>query len=372
VGIKRLSLGDSPRLDIKRCNGNLEVRGLPRRDIVLESDTTSFHVTEAEEAAAVDELNEDCAIQMPEQGHLRIGSVNGELKLKGILGTTEVEYLAMDCIARHTGSLAIRSIAGNVHVRHATTVVTLGTVNGNVTLRDIDASVSINYVAGNFWGRNLQAGLHIEQVNGDVALHTDFAPGSSFQLATSGSVLLRVPSSANVRIAIPHQTAIEANENLKIVTEDEQRIVVMGTGDADVRIVTASSIRIRSDETCDMEDNCNFAFDGSIDAYMTDVSAKIDAQMSQIEARLNDLPGRVRTRVERKLEAAQRKVESALSEAEQARYHFESKYGDQIAYAPTREPVSEEERLAILRMLERGTISVQEAENLLAALEKGA
>jgi DUF4097 and DUF4098 domain-containing protein YvlB len=345
---------------------------LPRLDIILESVSASFHVIEVDETAAVDELNEDCSIQMPEQGHLRIGSVTGELTLKGILGTTEVEHLAMDCIARHTGSLSISSIAGDVHVRHAATAVTLGTVNGHVTLRDIDAPVSITYVAGNFWGRNLQAGLHIEQVNGDVALHTDFAPNSSFQLATSGSVLLRVPSSANVRIAIPHQTAIEADESLKIVTEGEQRIVVMGTGNADVRIIRASSVRIRSDETCDMECDCNFAFEGDIDAYMTDVSAKIDAQISQIEARLNDLPGRVRTRVERKLEAAQRKVESALRETEQATYHFESRYGDQIVYAPPREPVSEEERLTILRMLERGTISVQEAENLLAALEKGA
>jgi hypothetical protein len=38
---------------------------------------------------------------------------------------------------------------------------------------------------------------------------------------------------------------------------------------------------------------------------------------------------------------------------------------------PAGEPVSEQERLLILQMLEQGTITVEEAERLLSALEGG-
>jgi hypothetical protein len=204
-----------------------------------------------------------------------------------------------------------------------------------------------------------------------LALHTDFAPGSLFQLAASGDVLFRVPCNANVRFKIPFQTAIQVDEGLTIIDEGEQKIIVLGTAAAEVQVNAAASVRIQSDETCDLEGGRAFMFDGNIDAYMTDVSAKIDAQMSQIEARLNDLPDRVRSRIERKLEAAQRKVESALHDTEKAGGGARYAYCGQAVCVPTREPISEEERLAILRMLEKGTITVQEAENLLATLEKG-
>jgi hypothetical protein len=370
MDIKRLNLGKSPRVEIGCCDGDLEARGLSRQDIALESDTSSFQFTTAQQTVVVDYMEGSCAIRMPEQGHLRIGSLSGQLTLKGVLGTTEVQHVEGDCVGRHIGSLTVGSIDGDAHLRHTGSPITLGAVGGSATLRDIDMPITITHIGGSFWGRNLPAGLHIEQVDGDLALHTDFAPGSSFQLAVSGDVLFRVPSNATVRFKILRKIAIQVDEGLKIIDEGEQKIIVLGTGAAEVQVSAAASIRVQSDETCDMESGRAFTFDGNIDAYMTDVSAKIDAQMSQIEAKLNNLPDRVRSRIERKLEAAQRKVESALHDAEKAGGSDQYAWCGQVICAPPHEPISEEERISILRMLEKGTITIQEAENLLATLEK--
>lgn len=371
MDIKRLNLGITPRVEINRCNGDLEVRGLSRQDIALESDTPLFQIDATEDTAVIREMDGSCAIRMPEQGHLRIGSVSGRFTLKGVLGTTKVEAVGGDCVARHTGSLMVGSIGGDAHLRHVSSPITLDAVGGSATLRDIDAPITIAHVGGSFWGRNLPAGLHIEQIDGDLALHTDFAPDSLFHLAASGDVLFRVPSTASIRFKVPRQTAIQVDESLSIIDEGEQKIIMLGTGAAEVRVGVAASIRIQSDETCNIEGRHAFTFDENIDAYMTDVSARIDAHMSQIEAKLNGLPDHVRSRIERKLEAAQRKVESALHDAEKAEGSARYPYSGQVGCTPTREPISEEERLSVLRMLERGTITVQEAENLLATLEKG-
>lgn len=371
MNIKRFNLGKSPRVEINRCDGDLEARGLSRQDIALESDTSPFQVTATEDTAVVGEMEGSCAIRMPEQGHLRIGSLSSQLTLKGVLGTTEVDHIGGDCIARHTGSLKLGSIDGDAHLRHSDSPITVDAVRGDATLCDIDAPITIKHVGGDFWGRNLPAGLQIEQIDGDLALHTDFSPGSSYQFATRGDILFRVPSNANARFKMPRQTAIRVDDDLTIIDEGGQQIIVLGTGAAEVQVSAAASIRVQSDETCDMEGGRAFTFDGNIDAYMTDVSAKLDAQMSQIEARLNDLPDRVRSRIERKLEVAQRKVESALRDAEQSGGSAQYTCCGQVVCALAHEPISEEERLAILRMLERGTITVQDAENLLATLGKG-
>lgn len=371
MDIKRLNLGKTPHVQINRCDGDLEARGLSRQDIALESDASSFQVTAVQETAVIDEVDGDCAIRMPEHGHLRLGSVSGRLTVKGVLGTTEVEAIGGDCVARHIGSLRVGSIGGDIHLRHIDSPITLGAVGGSATLRDIGAPITLTHVGGSFWGRNLPAGLHIEQIDGDLALHTDFAPGSSFQFATGGDVLFRVPSNANVRFKVSRQAAIQVDEGLTVIDEGQQKIIVLGTGAAEVQVSASANVRVQSDETCDMEGGRTFTFDENVDAYLTDVSARIGAQMSQIEARLNDLPDGVRSRIERKLEVAQRKVESALRDAEKAEGSARQAYCGQVVYAPPREPISEEERLAILRMLEKGTITVQEAENLLATLEKG-
>jgi len=368
---KRFNLGKSPHVEISNCDGDLEARGFCRQDVALESSTSPFLVTTTNSTAVIDEMDGNCAIRMPEEGHLRIGSLDDQLTLKGVLGTVTAEYVGGNCVARHIGSLKVDSIEGDVHLRHSGSPIALGSVGGSATLRDIEGLITISRVGGSFWGRNLPAGLQVEQIDGDLALHTDFEPGSLFRFAVSGSALFRVPSNASVRFKVPHDTAIQVNTGLTILNEGEQQIIVFGTGAAAVEVSASANIRIQSDETCDMESDCAFTFDGNIDAYMTDVSAQIDAQMSQIETRLNDLPGHIRSRVERKLEAAQRKVESALREAETGGEYTQYAYCGQAVCVPSHEPISEGERLTILRMLEKGTITVREAETLLATLEKG-
>nr|MBI2904428.1 hypothetical protein [Chloroflexota bacterium] len=89
-------------------------------------------------------------------------------------------------------------------------------------------------------------------------------------------------------------------------------------------------------------------------------------------------------RIERHAEAAQRRAEAAQHRAERGKrpptsgWMFEGPrpptpprapkppWGPK---APATDPVSDEERMSILRMLEQGKINVAQAEKLLAALE---
>ena len=80
---------------------------------------------------------------------------------------------------------------------------------------------------------------------------------------------------------------------------------------------------------------------------------------------------KAREKLERKLVAARRKQELKAQAAQRrARTQVKRSWDSEApAYAARAEPVSEEERLMILNMLEQKKISLEEAEQLLAALE---
>jgi hypothetical protein len=95
---------------------------------------------------------------------------------------------------------------------------------------------------------------------------------------------------------------------------------------------------------------------------------------------------RISRRVEQAAERAQRKIEAANRRIEQKVHAAERRGRAKVALGigrwnwdlspkgvpvPPKAPVSDEERLAILKMLQEKKISAEDAEKLLAALEGG-
>ncbi len=86
-----------------------------------------------------------------------------------------------------------------------------------------------------------------------------------------------------------------------------------------------------------------------------------------------DFSQRINRQVQEALRQAERGLRQALSQMKGARREWSTvaatRREDEGASESHRESVSEEERLAVLRMLAEKRISVEEAEALLAALE---
>jgi ElaB/YqjD/DUF883 family membrane-anchored ribosome-binding protein len=173
--------------------------------------------------------------------------------------------------------------------------------------------------------------------------------------------------------------SIEADEGFASMAEGRRRTITLGSGQASVTLRADGNVRIKrwgyhSDDT-----EYPFAFD-DFTAHLDDVFAQIDVQFSNIEPSLHGLPDHIRGRVSRKLEKARRRMEDAQRRVEETVQSAVRDIGDRHIHAAAAEfelpeslrgvePVTEQERLAVLQMLEEGKITVQEAERLLAALE---
>ena len=82
---------------------------------------------------------------------------------------------------------------------------------------------------------------------------------------------------------------------------------------------------------------------------------------------------RAQAKMERKLEATRRRAERKARAAERAA-RDRRRRAEPVEWTPSppkkvSEPVSDEERLMILQLLEQGKITTEEAEQLLSALE---
>jgi sRNA-binding protein len=130
----------------------------------------------------------------------------------------------------------------------------------------------------------------------------------------------------------------------------------------------------------DLEDNLR--------AMTDNLEAQLGAMAVQLESQLTGLPwgdeiaARITERVQRAMERAEANVEKAMRKAERyaakaehrsaaatARREAPRMYVSQQPAKPRPAPVNDEERATVLRMVEEGKVTVEQAELLLSAME---
>jgi hypothetical protein len=370
---KRFSLGLSPNVHIVSCGGNLEIRGSSREETIIEFNDTDTVINENEGAITI-ETDGSCVIRFPENGSVNIGDVDGSLQLKHALGSVIVASVDGSVSVRQVGPLAIGSVDGQVNIRNVNGSLTLEKAEGHVSVRDVAGEVVIAHVGGHFSGRNMAAGGRITNVDGNVALRTGVEEGTSLEFHADGNADLSIPEDANLRVIAHADGGVKANSAFEIFEDGETFSAVIGNGEATITASAGGRIRIKTTTAFDPEDDTMVDLE-DFNLRLDEVFNQIDASFMSFEPALDALPHRVRSRVSRKLEAARQRVEDAQKSVSKTVVSAQRDLGDQGWGTPPAdgiqrsEPIAEQERMAVLQMLEQGTITVQEAEMLISALE---
>lgn len=375
MAVKRLNLGANPRVEITGCGGNLEVRGTSREELSIEAHSEDIQIAEQEGGVVIHCPDSSCFVRMPEGGQLVIGQVDGAVRIKDLGGPVEIGRIEGQCSVRRVSSLVASAVQGEMRVYDIRGPLTIGVVEGHLTLRDIEGPITAEAVEGHFYGSNVPAGIHLGRLEGNLALRTDFNPGSSYQFLVDGHATFSVPQDANVRFTIKAEGRVRADHGMDITTEGRHRMVTIGSGESSIDVTTDGHVSIKYWDYYTGDEEAPFAFD-DFSSHIEDIFTQMDSHFRDFEPSLSNLPDHVRGRVTRKLDNARRKVEEAQRRVEKAVRSAERDVDKvatgskvQVGFARGAEPVSEEERLLILKMLEEGKISVGEAEKLLAALE---
>ncbi len=272
-------------------------------------------------------------------GLLRLGTVEGDLRVSSA-GDVRVTTIH--------GDVALENVAGAVHVEQ---------VYGDARLSHVEKQAVLGQVRGDMRGVALLGGLSVAHVAGDLSLEGPFPAAEGYAVHAGGDAKLRLHGEDDVQLLVRAGGRIRANLPLTPTGDGTTTYTAsLGAGSVQIALTNGGDLRIEADGV----DATRGAWERGRDAG-TDPFAE-----------LSTLGDRIRRQVAASLAAAGINPETGEINLGRGRAPRTSARWPKPAPSPERpKGVSESltsEQLAILKMLEEGRITTDEADSLLRAL----
>ncbi len=340
--------------------------------------------------------------------------VNGDLSIVNIGSSATIGDVGGINLENIGSQLVARRVRGDLKVT--------GRIGGNAAVRDVDGQVMITSVGGSLHLREISGGITAD-IGGNATI--EFSPVSwqAYKLDSGGSIRAHVPADSNATFELL-SGARDIRINTPEITErleEGNYTLTLGEGAAAVKFNAGGTVNITTREADwggleDFEIDFGEEIGSMAEEIANQAVRQIETQLEMIENNLNvHLSGlgtslsaaglseerareleerlekareraaeraeqaaqRARQRLKLKIAAAQRKAQrksqaAAARAARKARQHRgETSFRIIPPPIPPQpiDPVSEQERMMILQMLQDKKISVEQAEKLLSALE---
>jgi len=412
-----LQTGPTPKVTLT-IDGDLTLKGWDEPQVLARSlSGNDLHMEQRDDEVFI-RCYRDCLVRVPYDAQVIIERVSGHATLKSLEGKVDIAKVDGHLTLRSVGAVNIEQVHGNLAGRGVTGDLIVQRVDGNLTLRDIEGNFyAEGPVNGNLVLKDL-AGNAREQVNGNIILSLDPPPGSQIELTAHGNLVCRLVADASARVTIERagQIAVKIPDIATTAGIEAPYEITLGEGDAQVTLAADGNLVLSALppdwEIGELDVDLGEDFESLAETLGEQISRQVEAQLElleqQLQTQLENLTAslgsagfsaeraeriarraqeaseRARARAEEKLRQAQERMERKL-EAARRRAEMKARAAERAARdrrkrptvlswsstfsQPEREPVSDEERLLILQMLEQGKITPEEAGQLLAALE---
>jgi len=408
-----IPVGLNPNISVHNVSGDLRVAGWDRNELMAKTDADHLDVASGSDPITI-ACYEDLILYIPRntnlivervsgdaslqalQGPVSLGPVSGDLTMND-LGPITLNEVHGDASLRNVGAISSGSISGDLVVRGAHGPCTLDSVSSDASLRDVDGVVTIQNVGSDLYVRNIRGGVHAS-VGNDAALYVDPKPGQTYDVTAGNDLIARLSPEPNVKL---HLTASSPESiqvdfpGVEVPRDCSECHVTVGpeTPGMPEMILQAGDDLLVTSAADPWESAADFGKgmrDGGMDwplppDFSERINRRVQAAMERANAHLEAANRRAEAAGQRasvKIEAAMRRAEAKARAAEVrarrgaghvhaninvGRWNWDLFPGGEPEQ--TNAPVSDDERLTILKMLQEKKISLEEAEKLLAALE---
>jgi hypothetical protein len=355
-----LSAGKSPKIKIDAIDGDLSVVGWDGEEILIKTDEDELTLAQNGDAVSFS-CTDDVSLRIPRDASLSIARIGGDMALRGVVGSVDIKEVDNDLSMRDVGSVAIDTIKADFSLRGAKGNLYVKSVGGDVSVRDVEGNITFDSVADDLALRGGRGNIKVN-VGEDVVVYLEPEAGGAYAITAGEDILLVLKPNANVTLSM-HGDEIAVDwpgiENQEDFTE---RVLVLGDGSAKISLNAGGDIRVTNDAEAgnSAEDFGNFA---GMNFDWSGFGERISRQVEQATARAAKRAEEAARRVERHAERHARRWKGG-------RWNWEmGPKGVPTPPTPPSEPVAEEERMAVLKMLAEKKITAEQAEQLLNALE---
>jgi hypothetical protein len=418
----------TPQVTITNCAKNLLVQGKDGAQVTIRVDGEADDLTLEQEGETLTlSTREDCKITCPAGSTLTVQTCRGNAKIDGVASTIALETVHGNLTLKDVGPTEFSRVDGNLYVRDVNGVLRgkavggnarirdvegaciLEKINGNLRVRDVDGDLQTETVGGNAQvadvrgqyavkkvGGNLtfdevQGGVTAERVGGNARVKPPFASGTAYQISAGGNLDIRIPENASLSLALRAGGGVHSKiAGLALEKADGEMTGILGDGEASLEAKAGGSISLRGGGVVNgspEEFELNMDFMDDLEDIGPMVEARVGEAMAKLEVRLEQGLGQIdgeklRIKMERAAEksaraaeraaeevrrAAEREAQKARIRADRAQRSWKRASGQKSR--PRSEPVSPEEQLRVLRMVEQGKITPEQAADLLEAMK---
>ena len=305
-------------------------------------------------------------MRVPKGASVSIQSISGDASIRGLMGNIELKEISGDLSMRDVNSTTIEAVHADFSLRGAKGNLSIRKADSDVSVRDVDGSVTLDSVSDDLALRDVRGSV-TANVGEDVVMYLNPQAGNAYSVHAGDDILLVMPPKAGVTLTL---NADEIHFDWEGVENDEStsRVVNLGDGSAAITLSAGGDIRVsnRSDAGESAEDFGNFAAMGM---DWSGFGERISRRVEQAAARATRKADEIARRAERKARDAERRSVKFKGGLEVGRWKWD--FSPKGVPMPSKQQASEEERIAILKMLQEKKITAEQAEQLLAALEGG-
>ena len=361
----------TPHITVVACHDDLVVTGTGQPRVVVEivDDSEASRIERTGETITVTAM-ESCEIECPTEATVTIERVSGDLRLSQLKGTLAIDTVNGDADLRDIGPTSVKAIQGDASIRDAEGVLRIETIRGDAKLKRVDGAHNIDRVSGDLSARNLAGNVNLGKVEGDLSIETELNPGQAYNANVNGDIVFRIDG-GGARFNLSSRG--EIRNRLPMVDWRGTAQAATGTfgdGSAQVNLSAGGDLLI-------LPASGDWGFDDisdHVESIIESAMGQFESQMSRMQHDLEERFGKASSRSERAAERARHAAERAKRRAERAAGSWGAFFAPGRPPTPPRppaEPVTDEERLAVLKMVEDGKITADDAAKLLAAMEGG-
>jgi hypothetical protein len=363
---RTISVGKTPKIHISAIGGDLSVVGWDGEDILIKGDDDELTVNRNDEAVSLSSTD-DVALRIPRDTSLMIESVGGDMALRGVMGNVEIKEVQSDLSMRDVGSVTISSIEADFSLRGAKGDLYVKHVGGDVSVRDVEGNVTFDSIADDLALRGVRGNIKVN-VGEDVVVYLEPKADGEYAITAGDDILLVLKPNANATLSMQGDKIEVDWPGIESEPDVTERVLVLGDGAAKIALSAGGDIRVTNNAEAgnSAEDFGNFA---GINVDWSGFGERISRQVEQATARAAKRAEEAARRVERH---AERHARRWRGNVKVGRWNWETgPRGVPTPPTPPSEPVAEEERMAVLKMLAEKKITAEQAEQLLNALEGG-
>ncbi|MBC8505414.1 MAG: hypothetical protein ISR58_08940 [Anaerolineales bacterium] len=413
---KSLELGKAPKLTIEHIAGDLHVKGWKRTEALIKTTCDDLVTFEQGEEITKIDCPEDCIVYVPFDATLQVKQVDGSARFRALGGMLEIGQIAGPLTLREVGSVEAGSVGGPLSARSVRGDLKIKTVAGSARVRDIDGQFHADSIGGNLRLGDVSGGISAVVV-GNAKLSIAPVPWQAYSVSSSGNLSCQIPDDINADVTLEsgaHSIRIKLPNSIEKIQQASYSLE-LGDGGTFIKLTASGKIDLiaidaesESQEDFDLDFNFDFELGEDFSKMAKDMARQateqvethlksLETQLSglsktledaglseerskEIHQRVEDARARASQRAQEAAQRAQHKIERKLASAQrkvarEARRSARTKSMHididalRSAKQSSSDPISDEERMMILQMLQEGKVSVEQAEDLLAALE---